>query len=86
MLTSGVFGNLYIINEKYYGINDDMTCFKMSKSYHSLPEDCFIEENTYEVKYGKVKNISGNNFIIYWYDEYKPFLSKFRVYKINNMQ
>lgn len=83
-LTSGFFGDLYVVNEKYYLVNDDMTCFRLSKLYHSLPENCFIEENSYEIKYGKVKNTGDNNYLIYWQDKYKPFSSKFRVYKIQN--
>jgi hypothetical protein len=82
MLTSGIFGDLYVINERYYKLNDDMTCFNLSKMYHSLSKSSFIEKDSYEVKYGKVKNTEGNQYLIYWYDEYKPGVSKFRVYKI----
>jgi hypothetical protein len=85
MLTSGIFDDLYVVNEKYYQLQDDMICFRLSKMYHSLPENYFITENFYETKYGKIENTEGNKYLIYWYDEYKPFTSKFRVYKIQNI-
>lgn len=86
MFTSGLFGALYVVDSNYYNIQDDMTCFKLSKMYHQLPDRCFINEHSYEIKYGKVKNIENNKFLIYWYDEYKPFARKLRVYKVQNMQ
>ena len=85
MFTSGLFGDLYVIDSNYYNLQDDITCFRLSKMYHKLPEDCFIKENSYEVKYGKIKNTEDNKYLIYWYDEYKPGTRKLRVYKIQNI-
>ena len=85
MFTSGIFGDLYVVDSNYYNIQDDMTCFNLSKMYHNLPEDSLVKENSYEVKYGKVKNTESINYLIYWYDGYKPGTRKLRVYKIKNI-
>lgn len=85
MFTSGLFGDLYVIDSSSYNLRDDMACFRLSKIYHRLPESCFIEENFYEVKYGKVKYTEDNQYLIYWYEKQKPFTKKLRVYKIKNM-
>lgn len=83
--TSGIFGDMFVVDEKSYRPNDDMTCFKLSKMYHSLPDGSFIKEGSYEKRHGRVINEGGNRFLIHWYDNYKPFTRKLRVYKIWNM-
>lgn len=75
--------NLFLVNTKYYYLEDDHHCFEMSCMYHNMKNMAI--DNNYEIMRADIKDRDGNVFDV-WIDFNNKGKEEFRVYKVLERQ
>jgi len=70
---------LFLVNTKYYHIEDDTACFKLSSSFHNM-KNATIESN-YKIMKADIKDKHGNGWDV-WIDFNDNGKEEFRAYKV----
>lgn len=70
---------LFLVNPKYYHLEDDATCFELSCMYHKMKN--MTIKNDYEIMRADIKDRSGNGWDV-WIDFNENGKEEFRVYKV----
>ena len=72
---------LFMVNTKYYSIEDDAVCFILSSNFHNMKNATI--ENNYEIMRADIKDRHGNYWDV-WIDFNDNGREEFRVYKVND--
>ena len=70
---------LFLINTKYYYIEDDIICFERSSNYHDMKNATI--GNDYKIMRADIRDRSGNGCDV-WIDFNNNGREEFRAYKV----
>ena len=71
--------NFFLVNTKYYNLEDDMTCFDLSRVYHHKGN--ITIKNNYEIMRADIRDRYGNGWVA-WIDFNDNGKEEFRAYKV----
>ncbi len=83
--TSGILSGdeeskYYLASCTAYTLRDDKPAFELSKMWHKLDENCYIDD--YEIQYFNINFTDGMKFNCEHVEDKTPFAYKCRLYKI----